>query len=295
MKDMVNMFIAYKTAQGLAPRTISDYKMHLSKLEKLLDNESNYRLASLIYLSGNINNTTYNFRFRALKVFFDFCLEENMMEAPHPLKGLKRKKGVNRIVNIENDVIERLLSLPDKKTYAGLRNYTCLLYSLDNGTRPSESLSLKISDFNLSELLVTIPANIAKTRISRTLPITIQTANSIRKLIHARHPDWDNEVPLFCSQDGSPLSENSWGHIMHKYSEILGVSITPYSLRHCCCLSNLKNGMNIFALKNLLGHTDISTTQIYLSGLSVDDLRKEHQKFNLIDQVAPVRNRQRSI
>jgi site-specific recombinase XerD len=154
---------------------------------------------------------------------------------------------------------------------------------------------LKISDFQLSELLVTIPSNIAKTRIHRTLPITIQTATSIRKLIHARNANWDDNVPLFCSQDGTALSENSWGHIMKKYSKILGVTITPYMLRHCCCLSNLKNGMNIFALKNLLGHTDISTTQIYLSGLNITDLQHEHQQYNLIDRVAPVRNRQRSI
>jgi integrase len=181
MEDMINIFIAFKKAQGLVDRTINDYKLHLRKLENLLGDDKNYRSASLAYLSGNINNTTYNFRYRALKVFFDFCIDENMMQPPHPLKGLKRKKGVNRIVNIENDVIEKLLSLPDKKTYTGLRNYTCILYSLDNGTRPSESLSLKISDFKLSELLVTIRSNISKTRTERILPITIQTATSIRR------------------------------------------------------------------------------------------------------------------
>jgi site-specific recombinase XerD len=154
---------------------------------------------------------------------------------------------------------------------------------------------LKISDFKLSELLVTIPSKIAKTRTERILPITIQTATSIRKLIHARNVHWTDDVPLFCSQDGTALNENSWGHIMKKYSKDLGVPITPYMLRHCCCLSNLKNGMNIFALKNLLGHTDISTTQIYLSGLNIVDLQREHQQYNLIDQIAPVRNRQRSI
>jgi hypothetical protein len=83
MEDMINIFIAFKTAQGLAERTINDYKHHLGKLENLIGDDKNFRTASLAYLSGNTNNTTYNFRYRALKVFFDFCIEENMLQLPH--------------------------------------------------------------------------------------------------------------------------------------------------------------------------------------------------------------------
>jgi site-specific recombinase XerD len=114
-------------------------------------------------------------------------------------------------------------------------------------------------------------------------------------LIQARHKGWTDQTPLFCSQDGGRLSVNSWGHIMKKYSAKIGVNITGYMLRHKFCLSNLVNGLNLYTTMQIMGHTNISTTQIYLSGLSINDIRREHQQSNLINQIAPVRSRQRKI
>jgi site-specific recombinase XerD len=290
MEDMINLFVSFKQAQGLAPRTIRDYRVHLGHVNRLLNGGNSYRTASLAYLSGNINNTTYNFRFRALMTFYNFCIEEGLMEPPHPLKGLKRKKGVNRIVNISDDVICKLLSLPDKSTFCGLRDYTLLLFSIDNGCRPSESLALRKSDFDFNGLFVTVNENISKTRTKRLLPMTIQTCNAVRKLIDSHHKEW-KDAPVFCNFEGNCLSENSWGHRLKKYSKTLGVNITPYMLRHVCALANLRNGMQIPYLKSLLSHTDIATTQIYLSGLSFTDLQQAHSQSSLINKIAPLRNR----
>jgi len=68
------------------------------------------------------------------------------------------------------EVLKELLSAPDKKSYAGFRDYCLILFMLDTGTRPGEALKLKKKDFNLAPFVVTIPDNVAKTRRKELFP-----------------------------------------------------------------------------------------------------------------------------
>ncbi|WP_207744497.1 tyrosine-type recombinase/integrase [Desulfallas sp. Bu1-1] len=96
--------------------------------------------------------------------------------------------------------------MPNKKTFAGLRDYALILLILDTGIRPKEAFSLLVSDINLRNLNVVIRAENAKTRVSRTMPVMPATAQVIRDLIAARHPAWKDSVPVFCTADGTPLT-----------------------------------------------------------------------------------------
>jgi integrase len=101
--------------------------------------------------------------------------------------------------------------LPNKKTFAGLRDYALILLILDTGIRPKEAFSLLVSDINLRNLNVVIRAENAKTRVSRTMPVMPATAQVIRDLIAARHPAWKDSVPVFCTADGTPLNAQNLG------------------------------------------------------------------------------------
>jgi len=72
------------------------------------------------------------------------------------------------------------------------------------------------------------------------------------------------------------MLESSWSHQLKKYSKILDLSITPYSLRHCFALFYLRNGGNVFTLQRTMGHTDLNMTKRYLA-LTNQDLLREHQ------------------
>ena len=190
--------------------------------------------------------------------------------------------------------MKKLLELPDRKTFTGLRDYALFLFSLDCGARPGESLQLKEKDFDLPALLVHIPAPVAKTRQPRTIPITIQTANAIRKLLASHDKNWKSP-PVFCSQEGENYNVSSWGQRLRKvYSPQLDAPITPYHLRHAAALGMLRAGMSVFALRDMLGHTDISMTQKYLA-LTLDDIRREHEGSNLLHAVAPQTLRKRKV
>ena len=200
---------------------------------------------------------------------------------------------MGRVVHIETDTLAELLRLPNRRTFTGLRDYALMLFSLDCGARPGESLQLRAGDFNLSGLLVTIPAPAAKTRQPRTVPITAQTVLAVQALLAAHHPEW-GDAPVFCSEDGTPFRENSWGHRLRQYAAKLGKTITPYHLRHAAALGMLRRGMNVLALRDMMGHADLSTTQKYLA-LTLDDLRKAHAGSSLVNEVAPRRHRVRRV
>lgn len=235
------------------------------------------------FMSDKIAPVTYNLRLIYLKAFFDWCVDEGYLDK-NPLEKFKKRKAEPRIVDISEDILKKLLKLPDRSTFAGLRDYALILFTLDTGIRPSEALQLKKENFDLHHLVVTVPATSAKTRTTRTLPILPQTAEVIWKLIKVRHPSWDDNIPVFCSSDGTPLRHRSWSYRMRKYSQQLGVKIRPYDLRHAFALLYLRNGGHAFALQKMLGHTDMSMTKRYVN-LSGDDLQKTHQKASPLNKI----------
>lgn len=294
MQKIIRLFLAFRQAEGLARRTLEDYRAHLTAFSaRIPEGTEDYRAAVLSYLSDDINPNTYNLRFAYLKKFFSWCLEEGLLSCAHPLAGLKKRRAVGRVVHIETDTLADLLRLPDRRTFTGLRDYALMLFSLDCGARPGESLQLRLGDFDLAGLLVTIPAPAAKTRQARTVPITAQTVLAVQALLAARHPEW-GDAPVFCSEDGGAYGVRSWGHRLKDYAARLGKTITPYHLRHAAALGMLRRGMNVFALRDMMGHADLSTTQKYLA-LTLDDLRKAHAESSLVNEVAPRRHRVRKV
>lgn len=292
MRNLIQQFISFRQAEGLAKTTIKDYTYHLSRLADLVEKsevEDSYRDAVLSYLSDAQNPNTYNIRYKYMKKFFNWCLIEEVLDCQHPLRGLKKRRPQNRIVHINDEDIAKLLALPDKTTFAGYRNFCIMLFSLDVAVRPSETLQLKENDFNFSNLLVNLPAEITKTRRAAILPISIQTAIAIRKLLEYHDKNWKNPT-VFCSESGGKLRVQSWSNRLKKYGKEIGVHVTAYSLRHVACLGMLKSGMDLVTLSSVMTHSDISTTKIYLN-ISLDDVQEQHSKYSLLNKVAPIQGK----
>jgi integrase len=129
------------------------------------------------------------------------------------------KQAQPRVVDVPEDILQRLLKLPDTTTFAGLRDYALILFTLDTGIRPKEATSLKVKNFDLKHNLATVPADESKTRTTRILPILPPTAQAIHKLVNVQHPSWDNNIPVFCSCEGTQLNKSSWKSRLDKYSK----------------------------------------------------------------------------
>ncbi|MBC7130832.1 site-specific integrase [Candidatus Bathyarchaeota archaeon] len=285
-------FLLQKQLEGLRPRTLNDYRYYIPRFFEGVTLENTETITHRVKecFTQDLSPASFNLRRSYIKSFFSYLLSQGAI-AENPINFPKRKEE-GRARAIPKETLERLLELPDKKTFAGLRNYTLILLSLDTGIRPGEALKLLPKDFNLGGREVAIPKEVAKTKTSRTLPLSPVVCVAIQKLLSSRHPTWGDGVPVFCSQDGEPLRVRSWSHILARYSKKLGVRITPYDLRHSFAILYLRNGGNVFALQRTMGHTDLNMTKRYLA-LSEDDLRNELEKSSPINSLIKPKKRVR--
>lgn len=277
-QEALDQFLVLKKAQGRANSTLEDYRRFLGYFnERYPDvfNSDELKPSIIEYLSEDIKPNTYNLRRQYLKAFLTWCIKEDIIEQKNPFDDLPKRKETMREVNIDNNTVKQLLKLCDQTTWSGLRDYCLVVLTLDIGIRPSEAFALLPSDVNLVSYEIHIRDEIAKTRVSRTLPIMPFTANAIKKLIEFRHPDWNDNVPVFCTYMGTKLNKTTWADRMRVYSTQLEQKITPYMLRHIFALQSLRNGSDAFSLQRMLGHSDLSMTRRYLA-LTQNDLKEQH-------------------
>ncbi|MGU3469871.1 tyrosine-type recombinase/integrase [Paenibacillus sp. D51F] len=197
----------------------------------------------------------------------------------NPLINFKQRNDESRIVNIEPQILKRLIELPDKQTYTGLRDYALILLTLDTGIRPKEAFSLLRIDFNSTVKEVCISAENAKTRTTRVLHLLQSTVKAIKHLLSVHSEEWGIMTPIFCTYEGKTLNRHTWGDRLEVYSKQLGIHIRPYDLRHCFALNFPRNGANALVLQKSLGHTDLAMTKRYVA-LTQDDTKKEHEKIS---------------
>lgn len=279
-ENVLDSFILRKKAEGKSERTIRDYEYHVKNFikkyhEVTLNDFTNLKNSLIRYLSETAKPAYYNNKLVYLKTFFNWCIDEGHL-IENPLKDFKRRKADNRIVQIDLEIIIRLLTLPNQKTFPGLRDYALILLQMDSGIRPKEALSLIATDINIQSKEIYVRAENAKTRISRTLPITSLTARAIEKLIKVRPQYWGEEVPIFCTCEGAKMLVNGWYKRINKYGKKLGVALYPYQFRHTFAIEYLRNGGNSFALQKTMGHTDLNMTKRYIA-LANTDIKEQHE------------------
>lgn len=289
-------FLQWKQAGGVSARTVKDYKAHITAFftrypEGYASSEA-LKTGLFSYLSQEVKPATYNLRLIYLRAFIEWGMGQGIF-LENPLQGFKRRKDEGRTVNVELQTLRELLRLPDKGSFAGLRDYALMLVTLDTGIRPSEILSLKFENLNLLAREICVPCHLAKTRTSRTLPISDYSVQAITELIRARHPAWDSTGTVFCTNEGTKMAVRAWEDRMKRYSEALGVKIRPYDIRHIYALQFVRNGGNALALQRLLGHTTLLMTKRYVA-LSQDDLHEQHRLASPLNDLVSGRHRRRS-
>ena len=279
-EDILPSFILYKRAEGLADRTILDYKQRLGLFFLRFPDALEFpRERTLEFLSGYKSPCTYNLYYAYLKVFWDWTQAEGYFKGDrHPLDGLKKRKPGGRIVQLSEKDIAKLLSQPDRNVYTGLRDYTLICLSIDTGIRPGEALQLMPEDFSHEKREILIRAEISKTRVSRVIPLSDPTVQAIQKLLTVR--PWKN-APIFATETGTPYSVQSWSRRVKAYGKKCGLNITAYHLRHASALLLLRRGADAFTVQNMLGHSNMTMTRHYID-LTMQDVRRGHDNAGVM-------------
>ena len=199
----------------------------------------------------------------SLRCYFKFLCSEKITQS-NPLTEIKLKKTERKLPGIlDSNEIVLLLSQPDISEYKGIRDKAMLELLYATGIKVSELIDLKVSNINLQVGLLHLSGD-KNERIIPIYPAAIKTLSNY--LVNVRPAIVEEgEDRLFTNLTGRSLSRQGFWKIIKHYAEIAGIKkdITPHTLRHSFAAHLLENGAKLSDIKEMLGHSDISSTQIY--------------------------------
>jgi len=276
MKYIIKDYAYYlKQEKGRSANTVTAYLRDLKQYQTFLekyhhikdvkDIEKRHIEGYLKSLSKKMSNKSIARKLTAIKSFHHFLLIENevkedvslLFQTPKTAKTLPKVLSVDEVVSILEQV--------DKQNELGLRNKALLELIYGSGLRVSELLDIKIEDIHLNQAYILVHGKGQKERI---VPISDMAVIALRKYMIDARPKLLKETHthiLFLNQKGTRLSRQGFSKVLKKLAHDAGVTTpcSPHTLRHSFATHLLENGMDLRTLQTLLGHEDISTTQIY--------------------------------
>lgn len=200
----------------------------------------------------------------SMKAFFHYeVTEHHISEDPSlHLKAPKVEKKAPRILS--TDETERLLSQPKGNTPKELRDKAMLEVLYATGIRVSELISLRLTDVDLKNSCITC----ASTHKGRVIPITQTVKETLSRYLKSGRPELvkdEDSVWLFTNCSGEAMSRQGFWKLIKSYGKRAGIEseITPHILRHSFAAHLVCSGADLRIVQQILGHSDISTTQVY--------------------------------
>ena len=216
-----------------------------------------------------------------LRAFFKFLLRENYI-SQNPAEILTSPKMWHLLPEVLTaKEINQLMEQPDEKKSMGLRDKAILEFMYATGTRVSEAAKIKTSDLNMDVGYVRCLGKGSKERI---IPIGSKAIKYIRKYLNQARPKLLKKKVsdyLFVTHRGSCLTRQALWQKIKKYVHSAGIrkNITPHTIRHSFATHLLAGGADLRAVQEMLGHADISTTQIYTM-IDRSRLKNIHHQFH---------------
>jgi len=276
MKYLLKDFEYYlKNEKGSSKNTINSYLTDLSQYSIFLEKYHSITKPKFIdkrhiegfirSLKKTISSKSLARKLTAIKSFHHFLLIEKEVEtdvakgfaAPKVEKSLPQVLSVDEVVSILDQV--------DKTKPLGLRNAALLELIYGSGLRVSELLDIHMEDIHLNQGYILVKGKGSKERM---VPISDMSTVALRNYIVKGREQLlsiEKTTFLFLNQSGSRLSRQGFFKLLKKLAHDAGVQTecSPHTLRHSFATHLLENGMDLRTLQSLLGHEDISTTQIY--------------------------------
>lgn len=216
----------------------------------------------------------------SLRSFFGFLKEDGKV-SENPAENIKLKKAKNKSLGVldANEVVH-LLAQPDTEDFKGIRDKAMLELLYATGIKVSELLQVKISDINLTIGILHIKSQ-NKERIVPIYPAALRAINEYLQNVRPAFVTDDNQDIMFTNISGQPMSRQGFWKIIKFYAKKAGIKgeITPQTLRHSFAAHLLENGAKLQDIKEMLGHSDISSTQIYAQFVK-DKYTSKYQKFH---------------
>ena len=290
MKYLLKDFEYYlKNEKGSSRNTISSYMHDLLQYQTFIKKyyditkprviEKKHIEGFLKSMRKHVSAKSIARKLTAIKSFHHFLLIEKEVDENYAqaIQSPKLEKSLPKVLSV--DEVLSILNLANASKKFGLRNQALLELVYGSGLRVSELLNIKMEDIHLNQGYVIVKGKGEKERM---VPISDMSVIALRNYIVKSREDLIRETKsnyLFVNQQGENLSRQGFFKLLKKIAKDANVETdcSPHTLRHSFATHLLENGMDLRTLQSLLGHEDISTTQIYthISQKRIKEIYKE--------------------
>ena len=289
MKELIAQFIQFEKSKGLSNHSIIAYRKDLEQLNEFLEKYfSNGIILSEIkrlYLRDFLRelsnqgrkNVTLARKVIVIRNFFEYCQNQKIIQS-NPAVNLKIPKYEKKLPKFFTEKeMESLLRIPDLNSKFGVRDRAILELIYSSGLRISEVANCKISQLDFMGKLIRVRGKGNKERL---VPLGKEAVRALKKYLQIRN-EFESEYSkdiLFLSKSGRLLSSNELRAILERYINLVAKTkgYSPHSIRHSFATHLLANGADLRAVQEMLGHSNLSTTEIY-THLSLTDLKEVYK------------------
>lgn len=287
-RDLTREFLSYlQVERGLAKNSLASYKRDLAKLRKFSDEEE----LDIVHLSrrdlrgfiaslskSGLSPSSIGRIISAVRGFYKFLLLDGHIKK-HPAEDLDTpSKGFYLPNFMTEDEVEKLLAQPDISGEIGLRDRAILELMYAAGLRVSEAANLRITDIDLDAGILTCKG---KGNKQRKVPLGKSAVEWLKSYLAKRKKKEHIEMRnLFVTSLSRPITRQTIFKFIKEYAGKANLhEVSPHTLRHSFATHLLQGGADSRSVQAMLGHADISTTQIY-THVTDNHLRKTYEKFH---------------
>ena len=295
-ETLIKQFADYiRVERGLAVNTVKCYSLDLmgfagfiseANLDSVLEATRLDIAEYLAYLRRHktkgglsLSSSTVDRRTDSLRSFYRFLVAEKYIE-DDPTLLIESARSWSKLPDVLSvEEVQSLLDEPDTSKPLGLRNKMILEIMYATGLRVSELVELRITDLNPE---IGYLRCLGKGNKERVVPIGSKALEAVQKYVDSGRPFLKPKTEyLLVNYMGRKLTRDGVRKIIQKIAKSAGIqkNISPHTLRHCFATHLLERGADLRSLQEMLGHADISTTQIY-THVNSKRLKEVHQKFH---------------
>lgn len=292
MEKFLDIFLDYLSVErGLSANTIEAYRRDLLVYSKFLENvakksfiassRDDIRDFMLFEKDKGLSANSISRNLTALRMFYRFLTRERMIkiDVSSYIDTPKLWKKIPDILNLEE--VERLIAAADLKKDQGIRDRAILELMYGTGMRVSEVSNIKVYEVNREVGFVRC---LGKGRKERIIPLGKHASEAIARYLEKVRPGQvknKTSQELFLSRSGKKISRVSLWKLIKKYAQAAKIKklMKPHILRHSFATHLLERGADLRSVQEMLGHANISTTQIY-THINRDRLKSIHKMFH---------------
>ncbi|MBA4374227.1 MAG: site-specific tyrosine recombinase XerD [Thermodesulfovibrio sp.] len=286
--ELPEAFLTYLSVEkGLAKNTLSSYETDLRRFALFLnENKSDLSSATAhdivdfidLLRGGGYALSSICRYISSIKAFYKYLMIEKLRDddPAETIQLPKKWERVPKALGME-DVRALLAARHEGRTVRRDASMIELLYA--SGLRVSELIAIKLGDINFEAGFIRV---LGKGDKERVVPVNARALTSIKEYIHEERPLIINKKQsayLFVTASARPMTRQRFWQTLKAVGQQIGIELSPHTIRHCFATHLLEGGADLRSLQKMLGHSDISTTQIYTK-VTTDRIKKVFNKYH---------------